>query len=1109
MLEKIGFFIEKKPWIVVITILSITIGFSILIPSLEMETTAEDFYPDSEIVNANLQIIDDFGSIGEIIMILVEKQNSPNVITPEALKEEYKIIKDIEKIKDINTTVSLVGFIDLLCQIEYGKSILNCTDNQIENAYNDLISEIHIDELSMIESIDNNEKIDYYPYPRLKEGKSIDSLDIKNYFINTTKETFIFSIDVYNLSYFKNEISSPHRKINTWEWYINFKNLIIPDEQLDIEYHIAAHIEPKYPLWEIGNGLIKNIKNIINNIRKGQLIDAYKLDTYLWIKTPDQDFSFPIILETGTIDFNIEKNRINIEIKKDELSTYGISPRFNNIELPAKIGNTKAGVRIYQNPILNQPWSRLTINLTYLQNIIEKIQNRPLTKSISNKLINQFTDFSWEDFNELFEMLDNDIFEKESISLKDIEKGWKNLDTAPNEGQSKINYLYKPFFLEQLKSTSIILLPKDYNKNTGPAVSLIIVQLKKSTYDMGEIRETSQNIVEILKKSDIQETHVSLKATGNAIISNELNKITEEANLIIIPAIFVVICLILLFMFKRISYIILPLVSLSISMIWIFGTMVLLGISFNTMAVALVPLLMGLGVDYSVHLFHNYRTELKKGKTPGKAITSSIKDVGMAMFLATITTVIAFLSFLTASVPPLRDFGILCAIGIIYTFITAITIQASFRYILDRNKKNFNLDNKNKKITLEKSMEKISKFVLKRRILILLFSVFFTLIMILGSIQVETTFDMNDFLPEGNESMKIWMDIGEIFPYSSETQEFILIEGNVATIDTLVGIDKTYNNLYDDRYVTKDPSGNPKITSILSIIRKAINENTTIMNDYNINANGIPRTNMDVIKIFDYLYNDDIYKIETQSILHYNGEIYDSMIIRIYTSIIYSDENKIDTNQQMEILYNELNQDLTNYGYTTSIVTGYYSSLFTVLKSMTESQIISTLISIILASLVLMIVFRNPILGLIAIIPVTICLIWIIGTIFYMGYSFNIMTIMVTSLTIGIGIDYSIHATQRFRLTADKSGNVEKAINATISHTGSALFIAALTTAAGFGILILAPMPPEQQFGIITSMTIIYSYITSIIVLPPILSKWGNWRKRKNGFIISKKKYKK
>ena len=668
------------------------------------------------------------------------------------------------------------------------------------------------------------------------------------------------------LESFENEISSPNRKINTWEWFIDFKNLIIPDERLDIQYKIAAHIEPKHPLWEIGDGLIKNINTLLTSIRKGQLIDSYKTETYLWIKTLDQDFSFPLILETGNIEIDADQNRIIIEIDKDELSNYGIAPRLNNFELPTKIGNTSAGVRIYQNPLINQPWSRITFNLSSLQNFIEKIQQKPFANSISTKLLNQFTDFSWEDFNQLFDLLDTEEFRIDSISLKDIEDGWNNLDIAPNEGKSNTKFFYKPYFMDDLKSNSLILLSKDYNSDSGPTSTLIILQLNKLTYEMEEIRETGEEIVKILKKSDSREPHVTLKATGNAIISNELNKITEEANLIIIPGIFIVICLILLFMFKRFSYVILPLVSLSISMIWIFGTMVLLGISFTTMTVALVPLLMGLGVDYSVHLFHNYRSELKKGKTPGEAITSSIRDIGMAMFLATLTTVIAFLSFLTASVPPIREFGFLCAIGIIYTFITAITIQASFRYILDRSKKNYLRINNKKNISLEKIMEKISKFVLKRTIFIMLISIFFTSIMVLGAIQVETTFDMNDFLPEGNESMRLWMDIGEKFPYSSETQEYILIEGNVATIDTLIGIEKTYNNLKDDNYVTKNPSGDPKESSILSLIRKAINENTSIRKNFNINANGIPHTDMDVIRIYDYLYNHEIYNFEAKSV---------------------------------------------------------------------------------------------------------------------------------------------------------------------------------------------------------------------------------------------------
>lgn len=1108
ILDTLGGFIVKKPWIIIGIILIITIGFASLIPSLEMETSTDDFLPDTELVDANERIEDYFGQTGDIVMILVERQSAQNVSTTKALKEEYKVIKDLKNIEVVNNSISLVGFVDIMCQLEFGETFDNCTDQQIITAYNDLMAVIQKDEVKQLKTDDPNEKIDFSPYPRLSEGIAIDNLDIKNYFIKTTNETFIFTIEIYELPDFNKKISPPHRKINTWEWYINFANLIVPDKRLEMDYQIAVHIEPTNPLWEIGNGLIGNIRSLFQNIFNNQLKNTYKAEVYLWIKAPDQDISFPLILKTGKINFNNAENRIIMEINKDELGKYGIAPKFGSFELPAKIGNTKAGVRVYKNPIFNKPWSGITVNISYIKNFIDQIQNKPIAKSISTRILNKFGDFSWEDFEELFNMLNNGNFSKESLSLKDLEQGWITLDEAPDVDKSESILFIKPFFLEDLKLSSLIFLSKDFEELSGPSATLIILQLNGSSNGMMDTGESSKEIIAILKESDSRENYVSMKATWGGRISDELNEITEEANMIIVPGIFIVICLILLIMFKRLSYVIIPLVSLSVSMIWIFGTMVFLGISFTTMAVAIVPLLMGLGVDYSVHLFHSYRVELKKGKTPGEAITASIKDVGMAMFLATFTTVIAFLSFLTASIPPLRDFGILCAIGIIYTLITAITLQTSFRYILDRKKKTDILKINDKKISLDRSMEKFSVLVLKQRRLIIILSIVITAVMISGATQVETTFDMNDFLPEGNEAMELIIDIREIFPSSSESQEYILIEGNVASIDTLKGIGETYENLRNDAYVAKTPNGDPKEDSILSIIRNAIKSNSSLVSEFNINSNGIPQNNNDVIRIFDYLYNNNDYKFDVQRVLHKQGEIYDATIIRIYTRITYSDDDTVDTNEQMGILYSEIKNDMENYGDTDVIVTGAYSSMYTIMNSMTESQIISTTISIVLASLVLIIVFRNLILGLITIIPVAICMIWIVGTIYFIGYSFNIMTIMVTSLTIGIGIDYAIHATQRFRLIADRSGNVEKAVSETIGHTGSALFIAAVTTTAGFSMLILAPIPPEQQFGIITSMTIIYSYITSILILPPILMKWGKWRKKRKGYIISNRKSK-
>ena len=207
----------------------------------------------------------------------------------------------------------------------------------------------------------------------------------------------------------------------------------------------------------------------------------------------------------------------------------------------------------------------------------------------------------------------------------------------------------------------------------------------------------------------------------------------------------------------------------------------------------------------------------------------------------------------------------------------------------------------------------------------------------------------------------------------------------------------------------------------------------------------------------------------------------------------------------MEILYEDLNEDVNGlFDGATVTVTGENSMMHVIMNSMTESQLLSTVICLVLAAIVLIIAYRNIALGLITMIPVCFSTIWIIGAMHFIGYSLNVMTIMITSLTIGLGITYAIHAVERFRMSANNTGDVISAVTETIGHTGGALLISAITTMLGFGMLVLTPMPVEQQFGLITALTIAFSFLTSIFLLPPVLLFWGRWRKKHKGYIISK-----
>jgi hydrophobe/amphiphile efflux-3 (HAE3) family protein len=690
-------------------------------------------------------------------------------------------------------------------------------------------------------------------------------------------------------------------------------------------------------------------------------------------------------------------------------------------------------------------------------------------------------------------------FLPEILALQDIDSAWINSDVAPDTVNSDTVFFIYPYLFNEIQVNSLAFLSKDYEQTYSPIASLTVVQLDRLG-DYDAVIKANKDVVKKIAELDKEFDFVSVKVTGENIVSAQINELTSEANMILGPLLFIIIVVILFIFFRKPSYVFLPMLTLMISAIWLLGTMAILGIDFNVMAVALIPLILGIGVDYAVHLFHNYRAEIEKGKTIGEAIKRSVTDIGAAIFLAWLTTFIAFMSFLSSNVPPIRDFGILLALGVTYTFITAITLLASLRYLLDKKKKPKTkglLSSYHLKFSLKSIMGNISSVVLDHQKKIIFLMVLITLFFGSGAIQLKRGFDLDQFIPEDNPAMDLFDTIAEYFPYSSEYQEYILIEGNVATVECLKGIAKTHLNINDDKFISRNTKGDTKLVSIYSVIQNAVKNNRSLINNFNIDEKtNIPRTDEDVQALLDYLYagsNFDVEELgssEIHMVLYKEDSQYTATIIRYFLDASYQLEGG-NLQDDLELLNKEINEDIDLYGDAVAIATGYSLIQLRITDSLTSSQFVATGISIFLAAMVLILAYRKLTLGFIAMIPVGITMIWILGTMYYFGYILDVMTVTVTSITIGIGIDYAIHPTERFRLVADKTGDVEKAVRETISHTGGVLLISALTTAIAFAILVLAPIPPQQRFGIILAITISYSFLTSVLFLPLFLSRWA------------------
>jgi predicted RND superfamily exporter protein len=242
-------------------------------------------------------------------------------------------------------------------------------------------------------------------------------------------------------------------------------------------------------------------------------------------------------------------------------------------------------------------------------------------------------------------------------------------------------------------------------------------------------------------------------------------------------------------------------------------------------------------------------------------------------------------------------------------------------------------------------------------------------------------------------------------------------------------------------------------------------------------------------------------------------------------TVAYILVNTKSKNAYFEEVVNELKKDtislenLEEEGKIDSVVvTGPPAIFDVVINTINETMIGSIAYTILLSFIILTAVFwytdGQPLLGIISMLPVLLVLVWILGTMVTIGYTLNVMTILIGALTVGLGVTYAIHISHRFIEEMEHHHSLDKAINNTVKNTGSALFGAAMTTVLGFGVLFFAILPPMKQFGTMTALTILYSFLSSVWVLPSMLVIWarqtglsGNGNEHENKVPEPKEKY--
>jgi len=604
------------------------------------------------------------------------------------------------------------------------------------------------------------------------------------------------------------------------------------------------------------------------------------------------------------------------------------------------------------------------------------------------------------------------------------------------------------------------------------------------------------------------DSDLTYSAISTDIISNDVDESTMKSLALLILLALTVVVIVLSLAFRTITGVLFPLAGLLMALTWTYGLLSAFGVQFTALDVAVAPLVLGLGIDYSIHLQRRYEIHRNKGQSTVDAWLNSVENLALPLSLAVITTVAAFMANLFSPLPPLQSFGISLALGVVSAFFCSTIIVGCMHVVGEKlSGGKLSLASTGK---LGEGFRDLMKFQSEQKVIILLITGLLTVSSVFGAMMIKTEFDLTDFLDEDMPVMELRADMQSSYEYSSIQMVYFLIEpaGTLYSISGDYDLLESMQYLDDTLPLTKgvvQPSGDTGRTQyngIYTIIRDALDMDPSWGVKFNLKLWGDEVGKIDLggdVNLGDALLNLSMNntvgdpltgstwadRVDDSVIVDSNGDIL-KLRIGVYVNSGTNLENT-EIVQDLRERSDKISSQLANMGAVVYL-TGDMVKIDTVLTGMTNSQVQSTSISLIVSFLVLLILTRRFTPALVVIAPVGVASFWVIGSMAALGLQWNVLTIMVTSLTIGIGIDYSIHVWRRFEEEVKiNDGDNWDAVNRMHSSTGLALLMSAGTTICGFAVLTLSPMPVVREFGLITSLTVFFSLILSLVVLPVLL----------------------
>jgi predicted RND superfamily exporter protein len=665
-----------------------------------------------------------------------------------------------------------------------------------------------------------------------------------------------------------------------------------------------------------------------------------------------------------------------------------------------------------------------------------------------------------------------------------------------------------------------VFLPVDYEpgSTTASARLTLITQVD----DSGENADPQAAYDAQLKiEKLLQDRFDDAFVFGQGIQDDASSRATGDSFAIITPFALVLIVLVLGITYRDLLDILLAFFGIAIVLVWLAGLMGWLAIPMNVILISVPFLLIGLSIDYALHVVMRYRearqgiideSEQDNGAPLDRSIRSAMKvgfaSVVLALAAATVSTGVGFLSNVVSPLPAIQDFAVLSAGGILATFVAFGVFLPALKIEVDgfvenrlgrsRRKSAFGVDSG----PANTALKRLAGLTTRAPVVIVVIALLLASSGAYGATTLDTEFNQADFLPEDAPDWTQYLPgglapddytIAEDFRYLSENfqlrsesgQSQILIRGNISDPALLRAINEASGGIQDGSSVQRRPDERAAVQGPDTVIRNTAAENETfaaMVNRYDTDDDGLPDENVSAVYLA--LFNTDPQAASEVLSRTNKGEIASARLLLSVKSSEPAQTIATDTRSyadQVERSVADVSAVATGGIVTTAVI---------------QDALLETLVQAFAVTLIVILVFltglfwaryRSVSLGAIMLVPVVVALAWLLGAMALLGIAFNSETAVITSLAIGLGVDYSIHFGERFVGEREKRDTLKTAARNAVTGTGGTLLASAATTAAAFGVLAFALSPPLQRFGIVTGLAILFAFAAVITMLPGLL----------------------